>query len=141
MVEYTRVQTLMISPFICCTNRSKHSLPVRIPTWSSDLTSYALPKDSPPSASRDHGDRSGILGQNFPLPAKEGGLESPRPPALIPPSGAGSPDHLDCLRSHFRRSFDWHRQPQSCARSGQNKVGIALRRPRQRAGRSIGAFS
>ena len=52
---------------------------------------------------------------NFPFQANEGVLECPRPPALIPVSGAGSSSHLGCRNCHFRRSFDRHRRPRSGA--------------------------
>ena len=52
---------------------------------------------------------------NFPFQANEGVFECPRPPASIPVSGAGSSGHLGCRNGHFRRSFDRHRQPRSCA--------------------------
>ena len=52
---------------------------------------------------------------NFQFQANEGVFECPRPPASIPVSGAGSSGHLGCRNGHFRRSFDRHRRPRSCA--------------------------
>ena len=114
---------------------------VQVPTWSFDPIPYALSKDVLPSANRAYGGRSDILGQKSWFPANEGVLESPRPPALIPSSGAGSPGHLGRSKSHFRRSFNRRRRPQTCARSGSNEGILIIIRTHQREGLSLDEFA
>ena len=84
---------------------------------------------------------SNFESNNYPLPVNEDILESSRSPASIPSSSAGSPGHLGRSRSHFRYSFNRCCQPQSCARSGSNKVIIIIIRPHQRAGLFFHAFA
>ena len=69
--------------FICYTGCAEHSVLEGVLTWSLDATFYALPTLFLPSASQDHGGRSGILRQHVLLLANDGVLECPRSAALI----------------------------------------------------------